>query len=113
VCAHERVFLCFDVVCISVFYILFLTFKMWQNSEVTEGMLFEIFNQVGPVASIRVCRDAVTRRSLNYAYVNFHNVHDGNLDLHLFLCFFFFFFRPFTHVYVRIYTYRLFVCAYI
>merc|ERR1719223_330402 len=51
------------------------------NPDATEALLFEIFNAVGPVASIRVCRDAVTRRSLGYAYVNFHNIADAERAL--------------------------------
>ncbi len=45
--------------------------------EVTEGHLFDLFKNIAPVASIRVCRDAVTKESLGYAYVNFHSSSDG------------------------------------
>jgi len=51
------------------------------DPTVSEAMLFEIFNMIGPVASIRVCRDAVTRRSLGYAYVNYLNASDGERAL--------------------------------
>lgn len=51
------------------------------DPTITEAMLFEIFNQIGPVASIRVCRDVVTKRSLGYAYINYHNSADGTRAL--------------------------------
>ena len=49
--------------------------------DANESLLFEIFSAVGPVVSIRVCRDAVTRRSLGYAYVNFHQLSDAERAL--------------------------------
>jgi len=49
--------------------------------DVDEGMLFSIFITVGPVASVRVCRDNLTRRSLGYAYVNFLSVVDAERAL--------------------------------
>eukprot|EP00413_Alexandrium_margalefii_P039370 CAMPEP_0204580322 /NCGR_PEP_ID=MMETSP0661-20131031/43998_1 /ASSEMBLY_ACC=CAM_ASM_000606 /TAXON_ID=109239 /ORGANISM="Alexandrium margalefi, Strain AMGDE01CS-322" /LENGTH=417 /DNA_ID=CAMNT_0051589405 /DNA_START=60 /DNA_END=1310 /DNA_ORIENTATION=- len=51
------------------------------NPDLTEAMLYEIFNSVGPVASIRVCRDSITRKSLGYGYVNFHSVADAERAL--------------------------------
>lgn len=54
------------------------------NPDVGETQLFEIFKQVGPVASIRVCRDSTTRRSLGYAYVNYLSLPDAMRALDLF-----------------------------
>ena len=46
-------------------------------------MLFEKFSTAGPVLSIRVCRDIITRQSLGYSYVNFTQHADAEIALEM------------------------------
>jgi polyadenylate-binding protein len=49
--------------------------------DVTEAQLYDRFSTSGQVLSIRVCRDQITKQSLGYAYVNFHQPADAERAL--------------------------------
>ncbi|XP_056447966.1 embryonic polyadenylate-binding protein-like isoform X4 [Gadus chalcogrammus] len=51
------------------------------HADVTEAMLYQKFSPAGPIMSIRVCRDLITRRSLGYAYINFQQPADAECAL--------------------------------
>lgn len=51
------------------------------DQEVTEANLYEIFNAVGPVSSVKICVNPQTQKSLGYAYVNFHKASDAERAL--------------------------------
>ncbi|RHN51251.1 putative polyadenylate binding protein [Medicago truncatula] len=45
--------------------------------NVNEGQLYDLFSQIAPVLSARVCRDQMTQSSLGYGYVNYSNARDA------------------------------------
>ncbi|XP_071685633.1 polyadenylate-binding protein 6-like [Rutidosis leptorrhynchoides] len=41
------------------------------HSDTTENDLYTLFSKIGPLSSVRICRDRVSYKSLCYGYVNF------------------------------------------
>ncbi|XP_002510185.2 polyadenylate-binding protein 2 [Ricinus communis] len=69
--------------------------------NVTDSQLYDVFNQVGQVVSVRVCRDLTTRRSLGYGYVNYTSPQDAARALDILN------FTPFNNKPIRImYSHR-------
>ncbi|OVA19449.1 RNA recognition motif domain [Macleaya cordata] len=48
------------------------------HPDVSDGQLFDAFRGIDNLASVRVCRDSLTARSLGYGYVNFITTDDAN-----------------------------------
>ncbi|XP_062098402.1 polyadenylate-binding protein 2-like [Humulus lupulus] len=47
------------------------------DQSVTDPQLYDLFNQMGQVVLVRVCRDLTSRRLLGYGYVNYSNPQDA------------------------------------
>eukprot|EP00468_Gymnochlora_sp_CCMP2014_P002137 CAMPEP_0167743962 /NCGR_PEP_ID=MMETSP0110_2-20121227/2310_1 /TAXON_ID=629695 /ORGANISM="Gymnochlora sp., Strain CCMP2014" /LENGTH=539 /DNA_ID=CAMNT_0007628397 /DNA_START=374 /DNA_END=1993 /DNA_ORIENTATION=+ len=45
--------------------------------DTEEASLVSVFQQIGPLESVRICRDGKTKRSLGYAYVNYQRSADA------------------------------------
>nr|KJB32341.1 hypothetical protein B456_005G236500 [Gossypium raimondii] len=53
------------------------------DPSVTETQLYEYFNHIGQLLTVRLCTDLSTRRSLGYGYVNYGNPQDAARALEL------------------------------
>ena len=49
------------------------------DQNVTDSQLYDFFNQMGQVVSVRVRRDLSTRCSVDYGYVNYSNTQDAHV----------------------------------
>ncbi|KAG8479872.1 hypothetical protein CXB51_029596 [Gossypium anomalum] len=51
------------------------------HPDITDGTLFDAFNEFKGISSVRVCRDSSTGRSLCYGYVNFSSLQDAHFAM--------------------------------
>ncbi|PPD93197.1 hypothetical protein GOBAR_DD09901 [Gossypium barbadense] len=51
------------------------------HPDITDGTLFDAFNEFKGISSVRVCRDSSTGRSLCYGYVNFSSIQDAHFAM--------------------------------